>query len=125
MRPHRNSRGAVTFELVVLMPVLLAISLGGVHAALLFHARTIAAAAAQNGAREAAAEDGSLGGGIATATAFTRAAGETTLSNVQVDGDRSQTSVTITVHASSISLVPGLPTDATSSATLPVERLTR
>lgn len=125
MRPHRNSRGAVTFELVVLMPVLLVISLGGVHAALLFHARTIAAAAAQNGAREAAAEDGSLGGGIATATAFTRVAGETTLSNVRVDGDRSRTSVTITVHASSISLVPGLPTDATSSATLPVERLTR
>ncbi len=122
---RRNSRGAVTFEMVILMPVLLAISLGVVHGALLFYARSVTAAAAQNGAREAAAEDGSVAAGIATATAFTRAAGTTTLGNVRVDGARNQIGVTITVHARSIGLVPGLPTDATWSATLPVERLTR
>lgn len=125
MRPATDQRGAVTVEMVILMPLLLGVSFSGVHAALLFHARTLAAAAAQNGARAAAAHDGSLADGIAAATHLTQTVGPGSLVGVRIDGRRGSTSVTITVQASSVGLVPGLATDATASATLPVERITR
>lgn len=125
MRPRRDSRGSATVEMVILMPVLLTVSFGGVHTALLFHARTVAAAAAQNGVRAASAQDGTLAAGLAAAARFTETAGTTSLTGVRIEGTRGPDSVTITVHATSPGLVPGLPTDATQAATLPVERLTR
>lgn len=123
MRLTGGERGAVTVEMVVLMPVLLATLFGGIQAGVVFHARHIAIAAAQEGARTAAAYQASLPDGISTATnTATDWAGQT-LTGIQVTGQRTTTRVSITVAGSAISLLPGVSWPIEQTATLPVERL--
>lgn len=119
----RSERGAVTVEMVVLMPILLATLFGGIQAGVVFHARHIAIAAAQEGAREAAAYQASLPDGIDTATRLAADWGDTTLTGIHVTGQRTTTRVTITVQATAVSLLPGMSWPVEQSATLPVERL--
>ncbi|MEN0072371.1 MAG: TadE family protein, partial [Propionicimonas sp.] len=64
MRLTGGERGSVTVEMVVLMPVLLATLFGGIQVGMVFHARHIAIAAAQEGARTAAAYKAELPDGI-------------------------------------------------------------
>lgn len=119
----RSERGAVTVEMVVLMPVLLATLFGGIQAGVVFHARHIAIGAAQEGAREAAAYQASLTDGISTATRLASDWGDTTLAGVHVTGQRTTTRVSITVQATAVSLLPGITWPVEQTATLPVERL--
>lgn len=123
MSVTRSERGAVTVEMVALTPILLAILFGGIQAGVVFHARHIAIAAAQEGAREAAAYKASLPDGIDTATRLATDWGDTTLTGVHVTGQRTTTRVTITVQATAVSLLPGTSWPVEQSATLPVERL--
>lgn len=124
-RSPRSERGSVTVEMVVLAPMLMLLLLGGVHAGLAFHARSIAIAAAQTGARTAAAHTSSLTSGISAARTFATQHGDTALGGVSVTGQRTATTVTITVSGHSPALVPGLDTTISQSALLPVERITR
>lgn len=119
----RSERGAVTVEMVALTPILLAILFGGIQAGVVFHARHIAIAAAQEGAREAAAYQASLPDGIDTATRLATDWGDTTLTGIHVTGQRTTTRVTITVQVTAVSLLPGTSWPVEQSATLPVERL--
>ena len=64
--------------MVILMPVLFSVMFLGLQAALFYHARTVAIAAAQEGARAAGAETGTASDGIAAATSFVAAAGGST-----------------------------------------------
>jgi hypothetical protein len=94
---------------------------------LYYYGRSIALAAAQEGSRSAAAQNGSLGAGNAAAITFiTRAGGTDVLQGSQVSSSRSATDATVTVHGSSLSILPfwGGPT-ITQSASAPLERLTR
>ena len=60
-RPRRRGeRGTATVELVVLLPLLFTILFAGVQGAVYYHARTLAIGAAQEGARAAASEHGTL-----------------------------------------------------------------
>lgn len=123
MRLTGGERGSVTVEMVVLMPVLLATLFGGIQVGVVFHARHIAIAAAQEGARTAAAYQASLPDGIGTATtAATDWAGQT-LTGIKVTGQRTATRVSITVQGSAISLLPGVSWPIEQTATLPVESL--
>ena len=56
--------------MVILLPALFAVMFLGMQAALFYHARTVAIAAAQEGARAAGAEDGTAAAGIAAASDF-------------------------------------------------------
>jgi len=123
MRLTRGERGSVTVEMVVLMPVLLATLFGGIQAGVVFHARHIAIAAAQEGARTAAAYQASLPNGISTATTTATDWAGQTLTGIQVTGQRTTTRVSITVAGSAISLLPGVSWPIEQTATLPVERL--
>ncbi len=123
MRLIGGERGSVTVEMVVLMPVLLATLFGGVQAGVVFHARHIAIAAAQEGARTAAAYQASLPVGISTATTAAADWAGRTLTGVRVTGQRTATRVSITVQGSAISLLPGVSWPIEQTATLPVERL--
>ena len=53
-----GERGSASIQLVVLMPALFAVMFLGMQAALIYHARTLAIASAQEGARAAGAENG-------------------------------------------------------------------
>jgi len=55
-------RGSTSIQMVVLMPALFALMFMGMQAALIYHARTIAIAAAEEGARAAGADGRVLGG---------------------------------------------------------------
>jgi hypothetical protein len=111
--------------MVILMPLLFSIMFLGLQAALFYHARTVAIAAAQEGARAAGAEAGSAGEGIAVASSFlTAAGGSDVLENPSVSGTRSATQATVTVRGASLSVIPGWAPTVEQSATVPVERIT-
>ncbi len=122
--PAGRDRGSASVEMVVLMPLLFGILFTGVQGALYYHARTLAIAAAQEGARAAAAEHGTIPDGAAAATTFLDDAAGDALTGVQVTGNRSGTTATITVRGASLSVIPGWKPTVEQSASLPVERIT-
>ena len=112
-------------QMVILMPVLFLVMFLGLQAALFYHARTVAIAAAQQGARAAGVETGSSSDGIAAATSFVAAAGGSdVLENTSVSGSRTATEATVTVQGTALSVIPGWSPIVQQSATVPVERIT-
>ena len=122
---HDRERGSVSVEMVLFMPLLLLILFSGVQGAVYYHARTLAIAAAQEGARTAARENATLTAGTAAATAFLADVAGDSLTSVAVTGSRSATTTSITVRGSSLSLIPGWTPTVEQTANLPVERITR
>ena len=97
----------------------------GMQAALFYHSRTVAIAAAQEGARAAGAENGATSDGISAANAFIAdAGGDSVLTRASATADRTATTVTVTVSGRSLSVIPGWNPLIIQSASLPVERLT-
>ena len=95
------------------------------QAALFYHARTVAIAAAQEGARAAGAENGMTSQGINAAYSFiSDAGGADVLSGASTMANRTPTTVTVTVAGRSLSVIPGWNPVISQSASLPVERLT-
>lgn len=120
-----GERGSVSIELVILLPALFALMFLGMQAALFYHARTTAIAAAQEGARAAGAEQGNEAAGTAAANDFiTEAGGNDVLTNTSATASRTSTTATVTVTGFSLSVIPGWKVRITQSATVPVERLT-
>lgn len=124
-RPRRRGeRGTATGELVVLLPLLFTILFAGVQGAVYYHARTLAIGAAQEGARAAAREHGTLTSGTTAARAFLHDVAGDALTGVSVTGTRTATTATITVRGTSLSLIPGWVPTVEQTARLPVERIT-
>jgi Flp pilus assembly protein TadG len=119
-----RERGSASAEMVVLLPMLFVVLFSGVQGALFYHARTLASAAAQEGARTAAAEHGTLSAGTAAAAGFLDEVAGDSLTGVTVTGTRTATVATVTVGGTSLSIVPGWTLTVEQSATLPVERIT-
>lgn len=116
--------GSATVELVVLFPALLGLIFIVVQAGLHYYARSVALAAAQEGARAAAVQGATAGTGQAAAQAFVARAGAELLGGSSTTSTRSATEVTVTVTGRSISLVPGYPGFPISQqASAPVERV--
>jgi Flp pilus assembly protein TadG len=121
-----RERGSTSIQMVVLMPALFALMFMGMQAALIYHARSIAIAAAEEGARAAGAQGGSVSGGTAAAAAFVASAGGgDVLRSVSATGNRGTVTATVTVTGAALSVVPGWSPRITQSATVPVERLSR
>jgi Flp pilus assembly protein TadG len=124
-RGIQGDRGSVSVELVIILPALFAVMFLGMQAALYFHARTVAIAAAQEGARAAGAEQGRTSDGIRAAHAFlVDAGGSDVLPGASVSGDRTATVATVLVVGKSLSVIPGWTPVVRQSASVPVERLT-
>ena len=124
-RRRRGDRGSVSIELVIILPALFAVMFLGLQAALYYHARTVAIAAAQEGARAAGAEHGRTSDGISAAHAFIAdAGGSDVLPGASVSGDRTATVATVLVVGKSLSVIPGWRPVVRQSASVPVERLT-
>lgn len=124
-RAGAGERGSGTIQLVVLMPLLFTLLFAGVQGAMFYHARTVAIAAAQEGARAAAAQSGTASDGHAAAAAFLDAAGgEDVLRGATVQVSRTATTATVRIAGSILSVVPGWAPTVTSQVAVPVERLT-
>lgn len=120
-----GERGSSSIQLALLLPMLFLVMFLGMQAALYYHARTVAIAAAQEAARAAGAETGTTSAGIDAARAFvTDAGGDDVLSAVTVTGHRSATTATMTVRGHSMSVIPGWSPLVEQSATAAVERVT-
>lgn len=133
-RAGHRERGSAAVQLAVLMPALFSLMFLGMQAALVYHGRTVAIAAAQEGARAAAAQHASLGAGQAAASAFVASAGgDGVLRGVRVSTTRTATAaaaatgvvVTVMVSGTTLSVVPGWTPQIRQSASAPVEELTR
>lgn len=108
-----------------MLPALFAVMFLGMQAALFYHARTVAIAAAQEGARTAGAEQGRESDGIGAADEFiAEAGGDDVLTATSTSASRTATTATVTVTGFSLSVIPGWKVRITQSATVPVERLT-
>ena len=121
----RGERGSSSVEMVIALPIVLTVLFLAVQAGTWFHARSIALASAQSGARTSAMLNSSLEAGLSSARSFAAEVGGTTLTGVTVTGDRTATSTTVTVTGHSVRLVPFMDVTVSQSATLPVERYTR
>jgi Flp pilus assembly protein TadG len=121
----RDERGSATIELVILLPALFAVMFLGMQAALFYHARTVAIAAATEGAKAAGGETGKEADGVSAANAFIDdAGGNDVLTGASSTAHRTATTVTVTVTGHSLSVIPGWNPVIVQSASLPVERLT-
>lgn len=115
----------MTVELVILLPALFAVLFLGMQAALFYHARTVAIAAAQEGARAAGGENGRQSDGNQAANSFIDDAGrDDVLTRATVTVTRTQTSATVVVVGHSLSVIPGWSPVVRQVASVPVERLT-
>ena len=124
-RRRRCERGTVTVQMVVLMPALFSLMFLGMQAALYHHGRTLALAAAQEGARTAGGEGQSVASGLDTARRFVHdAGGGDVLEGTRIQVRRTFTTVTVTVTGKSLSVIPGWHVVVTQSATAPIERTT-
>ncbi|TQL68838.1 TadE-like protein [Nocardioides albertanoniae] len=123
-RRARNERGAASIELVILLPALFAVMFLGMQAALYYHARTIAIAAAQEGARAAGAEGATSTDGRRSARAYLADVGGDALKSSRVNVTRTGTTATATVTGRSLSVLPGWQPRVRQSASVTVERLT-
>ena len=124
-RRTRNERGSVAIQMVFVLPALFAVMFLGVQASLYYHARSVALAAAEEGAREAAGQTGSQTSGVAVARAFLQdAGGADVMTDTNVAGTRSAITATVTVTGTTLSVIPGWHGTVTQRASMPVERIT-
>lgn len=123
-RRRPDERGAASIELVILLPAIFAVLFLGMQAALYFHARTIAIATAQEGARAAGAENGTSGDGSRAAAAYLADVGGDALESTHVRVSRTATTASVTITGRSLSVLPGWRPTVRQEATVTVERLT-
>jgi Flp pilus assembly protein TadG len=122
----RRERGSSSIQMVILMPALFSIMFLGMQGALYYHARTVAIAAAQEGARAAGSQNGTAAEGVSAASSFVSdAGGKDVLPGAHMTGGRSATTATMTVTGTSLSVIPGWSPAVSQSASVPVERITQ
>lgn len=119
-----SDRGAGTLELVVVFPVVLLLIFTIIQAALFYHAKNVALAAAQEGVRAATAFQASGSAGSTRARGFLGTAGAGALKSPRVRQERRNRQVTVTVSGSAPSIVPGVDLAVRQTATGPQERFT-
>jgi Flp pilus assembly protein TadG len=113
--------GAHTIEFAIVALPLLIVTLMVVQAALVFHARSMALAAATQGANVARAYGSSPAAGKSKSESFLGVIGQG-LRDPVVEVASSGTDVTVTVRGQAPSIIPFMTFDVTQSASGPIER---
>ncbi|WP_170180441.1 TadE/TadG family type IV pilus assembly protein [Actinomadura pelletieri] len=120
-----DDRGSVTLETVIAVPLALLAVLLTINAALWFHARNTALAAAQEGVRTARAYGADPAQASTTALTFARSNSEGFLQSPSVDtSDSTATTIVVRVRGTAISVIPGLHLRVDQVARGPIERFT-
>ncbi|MCI0686313.1 MAG: pilus assembly protein [Sporichthyaceae bacterium] len=121
-----RDRGDTLVEAILITPIMFFIVLVVIQFALWYHARQIVTAAAQEATRVArvatATPDQVAQAGQDRAYAFVETLGGGTVADPSVQVDRTATTVTVQVEASTLTIVPGLDLRATARSVSPVER---
>lgn len=106
--------------MVIVFPLFVILLFSIVQGAVWYSARSAAQAAAATALNAARTYQSDSSDGIAAGEAFL--ARKSIVSGGRVSVSRSDTTVTVTVTGRSVSLVPGLPLEVSSTVTGPVER---
>ncbi|GGK31489.1 hypothetical protein GCM10010124_25350 [Pilimelia terevasa] len=105
-RLHED-RGATAIELAIVAPVVMILIVGGVQAALSMFANTLVLAAAQQGADAGRLYDAPADAGPDTASRFLGRAAGRLVTDAQVSQEQTPTTVTVTITARTVTLIPG------------------
>lgn len=124
MQRPRGDRGAVTAQLVVVVPMLLILALMVVQVALAWHARHIAQYATETALAAARVKDGSASDGRAQGRRSLAQLGSQVLTSPSVTVRRTSTHVTAHVKGVVMPVLPGLHLTTTGTASGAVERIT-
>ncbi|MGO4748316.1 TadE/TadG family type IV pilus assembly protein [Streptomyces sp. 2MCAF27] len=124
MQRPRGDRGAVTAQLVVVVPLLLIVALTVVQVALAWHARHIAQYAAERALAAARVKDGSASEGRAQGRRSLAQLGGRVLTSPSVTVRRTSTQATAHVTGAVMPVLPGLHLTATGTASGAVEHIT-
>jgi Flp pilus assembly protein TadG len=118
-----NERGFSTLEAVVVIPAVVIMTMLVIQYVMLWHARNVAEAAAQNALRIARGYQSTAVAGQTSATQYLRdVAGNLLHCHNCVHVERTATAVTVTIHATVSSVVPFGSYTVTESASGPVEK---
>lgn len=121
-RRCRGDTGAVATELVLAVPALLLLITVSIHVGMWFHARGVATAAAQEGARGARVLGGTDTDGYTRANQVLDDLGRNLVTDRNVTINRSAGSVTVTVTGHAPQVVPGWTLDINATVTSPLEQ---
>ena len=119
-----SDRGSTVAEAVIIVPVIIIITLVVVQFVLLWHGRHVAQAAAQTAARAAATYQGSAEDGRVDGDAYLAEVAPNLLPGRDVQVTRDATTVTVTVHADVLTVIPFGHFTIDERATAPVEAFT-
>ena len=119
---QRTDRGSSVVEFVITMPGLLLAVLLTVQVGLWQHARHVALAAAQQGARAAREYTGTADAGRRQAEDYLTALAPTLLSPREVTAERTATVATVRVRGRVTSVLPWLAVSVVETSSGPVER---
>ena len=119
-----TDRGSVTAEAVIIVPVVVVLTMVVVQFVLLWHGRHVAQAAAQAAARSAAAYQASAAVGQADGDAYLQQVAPNLLPGRTVAVNRDATTVTVTVRADLLTVIPFGSFTVNESASAPVEAFT-
>jgi Flp pilus assembly protein TadG len=124
-RRHAADEGSITLETVIAFPVAMLAVLLTINAALWYHARDVALAAAQEGVRTARAYGANPIQANSTAMSFARTTGDGFLIGPSVDTRGSTAAnVVVRVRGEAVALIPGLHLQISQVAHGPIERFT-
>jgi Flp pilus assembly protein TadG len=119
---ERADGGYSVVEASITLPVMILLTMLVVQWALVWHGRHVAEAAAQDGLRAARGYQATAASGQSAADNYLQAVAPRLLTSPRVDVTRTATTVTIHVHASVLSVLPGGGLGVDETASGPVER---
>lgn len=114
--------GSATLNLVVVFPVFLLLLTSTVQAALVWHARNVARAAAGEGLAVTRSYRGTTELGRQRTEQFLTEVGGDLISSNTITVTRTATTARVTVHGQALSLIPGVHVAIDSTVVAPVER---
>ncbi|MBI0299910.1 pilus assembly protein [Streptomyces sp. PRKS01-29] len=123
-REVHGDRGAVTTQLVVVVPTLLVLAVLVVQFALAWHAHHIAQYAAERALAAARVQHGSTAAGQTQAVRSLSQLGSHVLASPSVTVRRTSTQATVRVQGKVVPVLPGLRLTASGAASGAVERIT-
>lgn len=119
-----HDRGSVTTEAVIIVPVVVILTMVIVQFVLVWHGRHVAQAAAQTAARSAASYQSTAALGRSDADAYLQQVAPNLLPDRDVQVDRTATTVTVSVTADVLTVIPFGSFSVKETASAPVEAFT-
>lgn len=122
LRRRRREAGSASVEIAILFPLLLLLMLAVAQFGFWYHARHVALAAAEEGARAARVDTGTATAGAARAERFVHDLGAFFILNLEVGAARDQDIARVEVSGQARNVIPGLRLPIREASQGPVER---